>query len=63
MCASLNIPVRILDVKTRVSATEIRNRMMANEPCSGLMPPAILKYLQNINFWERLQLINHQYER
>lgn len=63
MSKSMNIAVKPLDKKVNISATEIRNKILKQESCSELVPEAILSYLQEINFHERLQLVNHQYER
>ncbi|WP_375578527.1 adenylyltransferase/cytidyltransferase family protein [Marivirga tractuosa] len=63
MSKSMNIAVKPLDKKVNISATEIRNKILKQESCRELVPEAILSYLQEINFYERLQLVNHQYER
>ncbi|GAA5038170.1 hypothetical protein GCM10011506_35120 [Marivirga lumbricoides] len=63
MCNSMNIPVKTLKQNVNISATEIRNRILKNEPCGAMLPPLILSYLEKISFQERLRLINHQYQR
>lgn len=63
MSKSMNIPVKPLHKKVNISATEIRNKILRQESCRELVPKTILNYLQQIKFQERLQLVNHQYER